>query len=124
MANSAKQKGSKAEREAAAIISDELGYSVRRALGAGRQDDVGDLDGIPDTIVQVANWASLDRAVREKLPDVDRQMKNAGARYGSLWCRRRGGSFVVVQTPTQWMDLLRESLMPVTTKSLSRVMSD
>lgn len=110
MPNAAKDRGSKAEREVATILNDLLGYPARRALGAGRQDDCGDVFGVPDSIFQVANWASLDRAVREKLPDVERQMRNAGASHGSLWCRRRGGSYVVVLTPTQYCDLLRESL--------------
>ena len=99
-----------AEREVAAILNDELGLSCRRALGAGRKDDVGDIHGIPQTIVQVANYVDLDRAVREKLPSVEIQMKNAGAKYGSLWCRRRGGKYVVVLTPAQYLSLLRESI--------------
>lgn len=109
MANPQKDKGSKAEREVSAILNEELGLSTRRALGAGRKDDVGDIFGIPNTIAQVANYASLDRAVREKLPDVEVQMKNAGAEYGALWCRRRGGSFVVVLTVTQYLKLWSES---------------
>ena len=40
----AKAKGDRAEREAAAILADELGAPVRRKLGAGRRDDQGDLE--------------------------------------------------------------------------------
>lgn len=109
MSNPAKKRGDQAEREVAAILSDLLGVKARRALGAGRQDDVGDVFGIPDTVVQVAAWASLDRAVREKLPDVARQMVNAGASHGALWARRRGGAYVVVLTPEAYAALWREA---------------
>ena len=103
--------GSQAEREVAAILNGELGLSCRRALGAGRQDDVGDIHGVPGpTVIQVANYVDLDRAVREKLPSVDIQMRNAGAQYGSLWCRRRGGKYVVVLSVTEYLKLLRESI--------------
>lgn len=108
LTNPQKAKGDRAELEVQAILQDELGLG-RRALGAGRKDDCGDIHGIPDTIIQVANYASLDRAVREKLPTVEQQMENAGAQYGSLWCRRRGGSFVVVLTTDQYLKLWRES---------------
>ena len=99
-----------------AILREEFGVG-RRALGAGRKDDRGDMEGVPGpTVVQVASYASLDRAVREKLPDVERQMENAKALYGALWCRRRGGKYVVVMEPTQWCRMLRDSL-PVSTDS-------
>jgi hypothetical protein len=44
-----------------------------RKFGAGRHDDVGDLDGLPETVVQVAAWSDVLRAVREKLIDAERQ---------------------------------------------------
>ena len=47
MSNPQKAKGDAAEREVAALLSDLLGFTVRRKLGAGRKDDTGDLDGIP-----------------------------------------------------------------------------
>jgi hypothetical protein len=108
VANPQKNKGSAAEREVAVILNEELGLSTRRSLGAGRKDDVGDIHGFPNTIAQVAAYASLDRAVREKLPDVEVQMRNAGAEYGALWCRRRGGSFVVVLSPAMYLKMWRD----------------
>ena len=110
MTNPQKDKGDRSELEVQAILRDQLGYPARRALGAGRKDDCGDITGIPDTVVQVANYASLDRAVREKLPDLERQMVNAGASFGGLWCRRRGGKYVVVMDPAMWCALIREVL--------------
>jgi hypothetical protein len=78
-------------------------------LGAGRQDDVGDIHGVPNTVIQVANYQDLARAVREKLPTLEQQQQNAGADFGALFCRRRGGSFVVVMTPEQFFALWREA---------------
>ena len=111
MTNRLKRKGDRAELEVQALIRDLLGYPARRALGAGRADDVGDIHGVPDTVVQVAAWADLGRAVREKLPELERQHANAAATFAGLFVRRRGGSYVVVLSPDQWATLLREALL-------------
>ncbi len=107
MTNSAKAKGDRAELEVQRLLTDLLGVNARRALGAGRLDDVGDIHGVPHTVVQVANYADLNRAIREKMPTLERQMGNAGARFGAVFARRRGGQFVVVQTPEQFAALWR-----------------
>jgi Holliday junction resolvase len=57
MANSSKRKGDRAELEIQGWFWDELGVKARRALGAGRKDDVGDIHGVPDTVISVANYA-------------------------------------------------------------------
>ncbi len=108
--NKLKRKGDKAELEVQELLRDLLGYNARRALGAGRRDDKGDIEGVPMTCVQVAAWADLDRAVREKLPELERQQERAGATFAGLFVRRRGGRFVVVLTPEQWATLVREAL--------------
>ncbi len=110
MTSASKRKGDTAELEVQAMIRENLGVPARRALGAGRKDDMGDIDGVPDTAVQVANWADLNRAVTKKLPTLERQMENAGATHGALFCRRRGGHYVVVLTPEMWFALMREAL--------------
>lgn len=111
MSSPSKRKGDKAELEVQTIIRDQLGIFARRALGAGRKDDVGDIHGIPDTVIQVVNRpGDLSRAIREKLPDLERQMENAGATHGAVFARRRGGDYVVVMTPAMWCNLIRESL--------------
>jgi hypothetical protein len=109
MTNPAKDKGDRAELEIERWLRDNLGVPARRALGAGRLDDIGDIHGVPNTVIQVANWADLNRAVREKLPALERQMVNASADLGALFCRRKGGSFVVVQTPEMWAQMWREA---------------
>lgn len=113
MTNTAKRKGDRAELEVQTLLRDLLGVPARRELGAGRQDDRGDIHGVPDTCIQVANYADVARAIREKLPDLERQQANAGATFAALFARRRGGAYVVVMTPEQyatyWREALRES---------------
>lgn len=102
MANPAKAKGDAAEREAAALLTELTGYPVRRKLGAGRQDDTGDLDGIPGHAVQVANWADTAAAARIKPQGAEQQAANAGVPYAATLVRFRGGTWRVVLTPEQW----------------------
>jgi hypothetical protein len=110
MANSSKRKGDRAELEVQGILRDLLGVPARRKLGAGRADDMGDIDNVPDTTISVANWASLDRAVREKLPELEQQQARAGSTFAAMFCRRRGGKYVVVLTPEMWATLYREAV--------------
>lgn len=102
MANPKKAKGDRAELEAAALLTDLLGHPVRRKLGAGRQDDTGDLDGIPGHVVQVANWADAAAAVRIKPGEAEQQRLNANAAHAATLVRLRGGTWRVVLTLEQW----------------------
>jgi hypothetical protein len=106
----AKRKGDSAEREAAAKLHDLTGWPVRRQLGAGRADDVGDLDGVPDTVVQVANWADIARVVRVKPLEAEAQRINAGATFAVTLVRLRGGEWRAVMTLEQVCTLLREAV--------------
>lgn len=109
MTSASKRKGDRAELEVQAILNDLLGVPARRELGAGRKDDHGDIHGVPDTAIQVVNRADLDRAVREKLPQLERQQANAGATFAALFARRRGGSYVVCMTPEMFATIWREA---------------
>ncbi len=109
MTSPSKRKGDRAELEVQAILQNELGLG-RRKLGAGRSDDMGDIDGIPDTVIQVTARADLARGIREKLPEVEQQRQRAGATYSAVFARRRGGEWVVVMTPAMWCSLIRETL--------------
>ena len=104
-----KRKGDRAELEAAGMIADLLGYHVERKLGAGRREDVGDLHGLPDTVVQVANWADTSAAARAKPAEAERQRVNDGATFAATFVRFRGGTWRVVLTPEQWATLWREA---------------
>lgn len=110
MASPQKAKGDEAERQAARLITDLTGWSVRRMLGAGRKDDVGDLDGVPDTVIQVSNrQARFYESIREKPLEAELQRVNAGALYAATFVRLRGGEWRVVMTPEQWATYAREA---------------
>lgn len=105
-------KGARAEREIAGLLADQLGYPIRRKLGAGRMDDEGDLEGFPDgcAVVQVANWADALRAVRQKPVEAEQQRINAGATFAATAVRLRGGSWRVVMTVDQFCTWAREAI--------------
>lgn len=102
MTSSSKRKGDRAELEVQALIRDLTGWPARRMLGAGRLDDVGDMTGVPDTTIQVASYADLTRAVREKVPACVDQQQRAGTTHGATFLRRPGGAYLVVLTAEQW----------------------
>ena len=110
MANPQKRRGDAAELEAARIIHELLGFPARRKLGAGRLDDTGDIDGVPDTVVQVANWSDVRAAAVQKPKGAEAQRINAGATHAATFVRFRGGIWRVVLTPEQWATLVREAI--------------
>jgi hypothetical protein len=113
VSNPSKVKGDKAELEAARLLADATGWPVRRKLGAGRTDDTGDLDGVPQTTVQVKNYPSdIVRAVRETLDELPAQQANAGTPYAAGLIRRPGGRWFAVLTLDQLTALLREATTP------------
>jgi hypothetical protein len=102
MPNPQKAKGDRAELEAAQLITDLTGYPARRKLGAGRLDDTGDIDGLPDTVIQVANWADVRAALRQKPLGAEQQRINDRAVFAATFLRLRGGLWRVALTPEQW----------------------
>jgi hypothetical protein len=114
MPNPQKRKGDAAEREAAELLSDLLGLMVRRKLGAGRTTaaggDTGDLEGIPDHVVQVADWANVAAAARVKPAAAAEQAVNANLPHAATMVRFRGGTWRIVLTPAQWARLVRLAL--------------
>jgi hypothetical protein len=107
----AKRKGDAAEREAAQILADLTGCPVRRKLGAGRQDDEGDLDGLTDTTVQVVSRSSdvVAVGVVRKPVEAGEQARRAGTPYAMTMLRVRGGTWRIVMTVEQAMALWREA---------------
>ena len=104
-----KLKGDRAERELCAILSDLTGHNIRRALGAGRKEDVGDAFGLPGAALQIADWSDALRAVREKPLEAERQRVNAGVDLAWTFVRLRGGVWRAIQTPEQAMATWREA---------------
>lgn len=109
MSHPSKAKGDKAELEVQELLRTLLGVPARRALGAGRKDDMGDITGVPDTVIQVANYASLTDAMRLKVDECPAQQERAGATFGACFLRRRGGKYVVAMTPEQFATFWREA---------------
>ena len=119
LANASKRKGDRAELEVQGILRELLGVPARRALGAGRKDDVGDISGVPHTVIQVADRPSDTlRAVREKPLECEAQrlrawraQPNAHETYfAATFVRLRGGEYRVVLTPEQWAAMWREAV--------------
>jgi len=108
--NPQKRKGDAAELEIARRLGAELGVTVRRKLGAGRSDDTGDLEGLPDVTIEVKNYRDVARAIREGLADCEREQANAGTTHGVTFVRRPGGHWVAAMTVEQWCTLYRETL--------------
>ena len=104
------RKGNRAELEAARLLADELGLPIRRKLGAGRKDDTGDLDGIPDWTIQVASWTDALRAIREKPHGAEQQRINAGTTHAVTLVKLRGGEWRAVLTLEQLATTIRETL--------------
>jgi len=110
MTTPAKRKGDTAELEAARHLAALTGLPARRKLGAGRTDDTGDIDGIPNTTIQVKSYADVARAIREGLPELAEQQNNASTTFAALLVRRRGGRWAVVMDLDQYATYIRETL--------------
>ena len=114
MTNKAKEKGDRAEREAAALLSDLLGIRVERRFGAGQKLDTGDLEGIPNTVIQVCDLANKNDAVLRKPREAEIQRKNAGVdhaitmvRFKKIKGQEEGDNWRIVLTPQQYKKLLQ-----------------
>lgn len=108
MANPSKNKGDRAEREVEALLRLLLKIpTIRRALGAGRQDDVGDIFGVPNTVIQVADYTNVLEAIRQKVPESEEQRIRARVPFAASFIRRRGGKWIVVQSPEQFAQMWR-----------------
>jgi len=104
--NPQKNKGDKAEREVAALLSELTGKTVRRKLGAGRTDDTGDIEGIPNFAIQVADWKNKNAACLQKPVEAEDQRENLGVDHAATFVRFRGGRYRVVLTPEQFARIL------------------
>ena len=104
--NPQKNKGDKAEREVATLLSELTGKTVRRKLGAGRTDDTGDIEGIPNFAIQVADWKNKNAACLQKPIEAEDQRENLGVDHAATFVRFRGGRYRVVLTPEQFARIL------------------
>lgn len=113
MTTPSKRRGDQGERDVAAILNHLLGTNVRRKLGAGRQDDQGDIDGLTDTCVEIKDYADTRDAISKGLDDLAREQLNAGTTFGVLFVKRRrsrdGHRWVAVMSMEQFAALWREA---------------
>jgi len=110
MSNPQKRKGDKAEREAAELLTEVTGFECQRNLSAGIPGDVGDIHGIPNCVVQVADWKDKNKACLVKPREVEVQRENAGVDFVASMVRFRGGQWRMVLTPEQFNTLLQAAL--------------
>jgi hypothetical protein len=106
-----RSKGNSAEREAAHLLTDLLGYPVKRRYNLGTHEDIGDLIGLPDTVIQVVSRSTDVVAVGivRKPLEADQQARNAGVLFAATMLRVRGGIWRVVLTPEAFATLWREA---------------
>jgi len=109
MTNKKKIKGDAAEREAAKVLTEALGYECTRTMSAGIPGDIGDIYGIPDTVCQVANWENASSACLQKPREVEQQRLNAKAKRALSMVRFRGGkdNWRVVMTVEQFARFIK-----------------
>lgn len=107
MSHPSKVKGDRAEREVVALLR-ALGFPhAERAYGAGRDDDRGDIDGIPGVVVSVK--AEREWRPHEWLAEADEQAWRDEADTVAVFTRRPGGRYVVLLTPERWAQLMRDA---------------
>ena len=111
MSNPQKVKGDKAERDVAGYLAAHGFPYAERAYGAGRPDDVGDIDGIPGVVVEVKNHKAL--TIPAWLNELEVEMSNARAVHGAVVAKRRGstdvGSWYAIAPFADWVRLLLEA---------------
>lgn len=107
MTNRNHAKGARNEREIAELLKALTGFPVRRKLGAGRTDDEGDLEGIPEVTVQVAAWNDALRAVRQKPLEAEQQRINAGNPLVVTFVKLSRAGWRAVMTPEQFSSWVR-----------------
>ena len=114
MTGAAKRKGDIAERQAAELLSELLGVTARRKLGAGRLDDEGDIDGVPDTAVQVVSRSTdvVSVGVVRKPVEAEAQAVNGGLTHSVVMLRVRGGTWRFVMTPAAFSKLWLQAVRP------------
>ena len=78
------------------------------------ENDKGDLTGIPDTVIQIANWKDTNAAVLQKPREAEQQRINAKASHAVTLVRykkrpgcKHGDNWRVVMTIEQYARLIK-----------------
>jgi hypothetical protein len=102
MTSPAKRKGDAFERAVVEHLRANGHPAAERCYGAGRPDDVGDIDGVAGWTLQLRNLARLD--VAGAVDAAERQRAAAGSLFAAAVLKRRGkppgASYVVLDLDT------------------------
>ena len=71
-------------------------------LGAGRADDIGDLDGMPCCAIQVKHWYDITAAIRTGMAQLKQQQANKNATDSVLFIKHSKHGWLAVTTIEQW----------------------
>ena len=111
MTTPSKRKGSQYERDVVKWLRS-MGYPcAERAYGAGRHDDVGDIDGINGVVIECKN----EKAIRspQYLRELEDEMTHADAETGVVLIKKRGTSNIsesyAVMPAELWVNLLKQA---------------
>jgi Holliday junction resolvase len=111
MANPAKAKGSKAERDVVLYLTENgFPYAERRLAGA--QEDKGDIAGVNGVCIEVKDHKTM--ALSTWVEEMLIETKHAKAWTGIVWHKRRGKSspadWYVTLTGSMWLELLKKAM--------------
>lgn len=109
MTSPSARKGNTAELEIARILTNLTGWRIRRKLGAGRTDDEGDLEGLPNCVAEVKAYRSTGEGVNAALKDLERERRNAGTTFAVGLVKRPRAGWCAVMDIEHFCTLLREA---------------
>ena len=104
------RKGATYERDVVEFFRTHGQPYAERAYGAGRPDDVGDLDGVPGWALELKNHQKM--AFAGWLDEAEVERKNLRARFCAVIAKRRGksaGHAYVVMTLATFAELLGDA---------------
>ena len=111
MTTPSKRKGSQYERDVVKWLVS-MGYTcAERAYGAGRHDDVGDIDGIDGVVIECKNEKRIN--IPGYLKELEDEMIHADAETGVVLIKKRGTSNIsesyAVMPAELWVNLLKQA---------------
>lgn len=110
MTHPSKRKGNIAERAVVDYLRDQ-DYPYADRMRSGWSDDKGDIDGVPDTCIEVK--AEKKIALSEYMRELETEMGNAHAGTGVVIVKKRGETDVAnwyACAPVHvWIELLKQS---------------
>ena len=105
-------KGPEGEREVERLCHAQGYRRARRMLGAGRKDDVGDIDGMPGLCLQVTRVkTALTTKLYEKLPKTEQERINRRVPFAAIFARLDRKPWLVVMSPAQFFKLYYYALI-------------